>query len=299
MKTFLTKITLLFLPIVTIVVVSFFVESAIFKESLRYPDCTIGLIGDSHPQCAVNEALIPGLANFAQRTSQPMVWKAKLGQILKANPQLTTFIIELWPDVYLKSPMDPAEKRARFTRGFFPSTILLDLLEAEDMGGVPASGFGRSFIDGIIYPFVKRCFSFSNKHQLQEGFFGLDNIMPQEKRNDHNSQAQELSVPQIQLTVVRQEIESIIEECQANGLKVVILTTPLLKNWCDAVSEDVWAYFNAEMRDLSQKYGLVWLDYSMWPIEDNEWADPGHLNVTGANRFSEHLRSKLEVLSLR
>ena len=88
---FCSLIFLIFLPLIFLAVVPTLVEWQVFRAVLRHPQATIGIIGDSHAACGVNPEFFPELVNFAQRASQPMVWRAKLGVILFIKGVLCPF----------------------------------------------------------------------------------------------------------------------------------------------------------------------------------------------------------------
>ena len=137
MKRFVFCVVIFLLPLVVLSLAAVGVEWSCFRKAVRCPDAWIGVIGDSHPTCAINpKGHFPGLANFAQVTSQPMVWRAKLSVILEENPKLEAFLIEVWPGCYYRQTADNAQGRARYVRGFIPETAVLDVMRTNEMGGI-------------------------------------------------------------------------------------------------------------------------------------------------------------------
>lgn len=297
MKKFLHAGFLFVLPPLLLFLAATAVEWHCFRRALRCPDCTVGLIGDSHPQCAVDPAAgFPELANFAQRTSKPMVWRAKLPVILDENPQIKTFLIEISPENYFGSAGEPPSVRARFTRGHIRATSLLDIMKTREMGGLPNVDFSRNVLRGIVFPFVARCVTKSEKSALQEGFYPLDHFV---KETPWWGDGGVVKKPDFVLLPPtqnqnRREIEDCIRLLQDRNVQPVLLTCPLWAYWKErAVPADVWDRFVLEMHELAKAHGCPWIDMSESVPDDAMWADATHLNRQGAACYTVLLADAL------
>lgn len=296
MRKFIKTIFVLIFPVVVLCVIALGVEIHVYRMAMRQPDCTIGIIGDSRVQCNVNPEFFPGLANFGQRTSQSMVWKAKLETILALNPQITTFIIELSPICYMRRADKTADERARFTRGHIPATILLDIVNTKEMGGLPSSGMSRNFIRGVLFPFLSRCLSFSEKSPLQEGYYPLHGKVQKSQRNMGYGGGGAFSMPKDEKNLIRKDIKEIISVLKSHKIRIVLMTAPV---WpyedAQLLSDKEWDFFASQMEDLCRCYGCKWVNYRKSIPDDEFWADSGHLNVEGAGRFTRMIKSDYDA----
>jgi len=290
MKKFVTTVLRMTLPVLMVCGVALWTEWQVFRSSVRKPDCAIGLIGDSRPACGVNEAYFPGLANFAQRASQSMVWRAKLSVILEENPQLKEFIIELSPASYLRMADKPVDVRASFYRGHIPAAILLDIMRTNEMGGWPSSGVARHFVQGVLQPFFCRVVTHSKKSDLQDNYYPLDrNVTDTDwwKGGAMVKPSTTFAVPENASTGVKREVEDSIRLLQLRGIRVTLLTVPFLPYEDDRLLVDgQWPFFESEMKSLCEFYNCKWLNYRRAMPNVEDWADSGHLNTKGAEKFT-------------
>lgn len=290
MKKFLFQLLIFALPLIFLTVVPAVVEWRVFKAAIREPDKTIGLIGDSHAACGVDPQYFPQLANFATTASQPMVWRAKIGEILDANPQIRTFIIELWPGVMIRNAEKGSRSRAHYVRNFRPANILLDIWKSKEMGGWPEDGVGKNFINGVLLPCLKRCFTESRKSELYSGFHGLDQKLVDTGWYKRGAVVKDSwgHKPSTDKTAVREEIEDILRILQSRNVKVVILTVPLWPHYKNNVHTDEDRdWFARQVSELCAKYDCRRIDLvDALPGIEN-YADDAHLNRLGAERATK------------
>lgn len=300
MKKFVFSVAIFLLPLIVLSLAAVGVEWSCFRKAVRCPDAWIGVIGDSHPTCAINpKGHFPGLVNFAQVTSQPMVWRAKLSVILEENPKLETFLIEVWPGCYYRQTSDNTQGRARYVRGFIPETAILDVMRTTEMGGLPDTDLTRNFIRGIIFPFVKRCTTGYSGSALMPDYSALDH-----KLHDSSWWKNGCKVQKGLFTPVpgernpnRPEIEDCIRMCISKHVRPILLTTPILPRWRqEALPQEDWEAFETEMNDLCEKYNCQWLDLSDSVKDEELWADDGHLNIKGAAMFTDLLFRQISSL---
>ena len=298
MKKFLKILILFLVPLVILAVVPTVVEWQVFRRAVRKPEATIGVIGDSHAACGINPAFAPQSANFAQRASQPMVWRAKLGVILDENPQIGTFMVELWTGVLTRDAEKDAKARAHFVRNHIPATALLDLYRTNEMGGLPDDNLGRNFIKGILLPFFKRPFMGFSTSALQDNYNRLDRRLVDSawyKKGAKEPADAWGHKPRRSKTPVRAEIEDILSELQRRHIKIVLLTMPFwahARNQLHTPADQQW--FENEMTELCKKYNAKRLNLIDEFQDLENWADDSHLNTVGTERCTkllmEHLR---------
>lgn len=297
MNQFIKNILIFIFPIAFFATVPSVLEWSMFKAAVRKPQATIGIVGDSHAACGVNPEFFPELANFAQRASQPMVWRAKLGVILDENPQIDTFIIELWTGVLTRDAEKDSKARAHFVRNHIPANILLDVFRTKEMGGLPDDNLGRNFIKGVLCPFFKRCVTGSRDSTLQDNYYRLDRQLADSSWYKKGAKLDPDSwghAPAHSDTPVRAEIEDILAELNRRHVKPILLTMPFwapARNQLHTPADQAW--FAREMQDLSRKYGCPWINMVDELPELENWADNSHLNAKGAERYARLLAQRL------
>lgn len=289
MKKFLFTLFWMVLPVILLCSTALFVEWQIFVRSLRAPDCTIGIIGDSRPACGVDPRYYPGLANFAQVTTQSMVWRAKLPVILRENPQIKKFFIELSPRSFFRMPNASALERARFSRGHIPEIILLDVMKTQAMGGLPADSVARNYIRGVIFPFLRRCVTLSSSSALRGGYNELNGRVRETEwwKNGAKVESGLYSAPSGSSTLLKKDVEDLITFLQEKGIEVALVTVPYWPYERERMyQESDWEFFDKEMAELSSRYHCIYKSYRDTVLADECWADPGHLNKAGAEIFT-------------
>lgn len=297
MKKFVEMILLFGAPLIFFAVVPTLVEWQVFRKAVRHPQAHIGIIGDSHAACGVSPEFFPELANFAQRASQPMVWRAKLGVVLDENPQIDTFVIELWTGVLTRDAEKCSKDRAHFVRNHIPANVLLDIFRTNEMGGLPDDNLGRNYILGVLLPFLKRCCTWSTVSTLQDNYYRLDRQLADSQWYKNGAVMEPDSwghAPAYSETPVRAEIEDILRELTRRKIKPILLTMPFwapARNQLHTKADQEW--FANEMKDLCRKYSCKWYDMSDAVPEVENWADNSHLNALGAERYTKLLNEQL------
>lgn len=292
-KFFVTIAWFAILPII-VLSVSLPVEWHVFKKSLIAPGRIAGVIGDSHPACAIDPSVFAECANYSQRNGLTMVSLAKIDMILRANPEMRYFMLELAPSTVMGT--SSAFDRAKSCLRYQPSVIMLQIFETEKMGGFPNENVVRSYLSGVVEPFLLRPFSGMSFSQLNEGFVPLDRRMDQShwwKAGGKFARSMEYPPPLAQCESLK-EVKLIMDKCIAKGVKPVLLTTPLLDGYIgDGVSMSVYSQFKRIVSDLCREYDTVWIDCIGDAPDSCDWADDAHLNAEGARKFTEmRLRPK-------
>jgi DltD protein len=91
----------------------------------------------------------------------------------------------------------------------------------------------------------------------------------------------------------------IVEYCQDNGFKPVLITTPFTNHYNYWYSTEDYSEFYAAIDSIVEKYGVPYLDYSHDPRFGGtlEWfGDSDHLNPTGRRIFTTILLSDLGII---
>lgn len=288
MKKFFAAIACFVILPIVVLSVALPAEWHIFKKSLVAPGKIVGVIGDSHSACAIDPSVFPECANYSQRNGLTVVSLAKIDMILKSNPEMRYFLLELAPSTVLGT--SSAFERAKSCLRYQPSVIMLQIFETEKMGGFPNENVVRSYLSGVVEPFLMRPFSGTAYSPLNEGFVPIDRRVDQShwwKEGGKFVRSMEMPQPLEQCESLK-EVRMIMDRCKVNLVKPILLTTPLLKGYIgDGVSMSVFAQFKLIVSNLCREYNTVWIDCIEDSPDPSDWADHAHLNATGARKFTE------------
>lgn len=93
----------------------------------------------------------------------------------------------------------------------------------------------------------------------------------------------------------RERMERMIDYCNAHGLRLVVVTTPMWHTYRDAIDPELKLQFNAEMQRLRQHGLKEYRDYSDdLRFQANDFYDSHHLwIVNGSHKFSNILKEDL------
>lgn len=98
-----------------------------------------------------------------------------------------------------------------------------------------------------------------------------------------------------------QAYHEMLEMCRDKGWNAVLVTPPYLAVYNDCFPEDFYPEYCRRMEELSETYGVPWLDYS----HDSTFAEKfdwfkniDHLNFAGAEAFADRFETDLAALGL-
>lgn len=93
----------------------------------------------------------------------------------------------------------------------------------------------------------------------------------------------------------RERMERMIDYCNAHGLRLVVVTTPMWHTYRDAIDPELKLQFNAEMQRLRQHGLKEYRDYSDdLRFQANDFYDSHHLwIVNGSHKFTKILKEDL------
>ncbi|NDV60235.1 hypothetical protein [Bacteroides sp. 519] len=282
MKNFIVKVTFI-AAIFTLFLISLFVINRYCADFGIAKNKTVLIIGNSHPECAFNDALIPGVANLSESGEAYFYTYFKLKQLLEQNPQIDKVLIEfanehirkgidkwIWDDMYVSY---------RFPKyaSFMDADAIKLLLKHNP----------ESVMESI--PFLSRMNANMLLHyQLNYattvgGYLNLDKCKVdsllaaqaadanKEKVNAGDSLAVETLV----------YLDKIVECCKQKGVKMFFIRSPVHVEYVGYRNE-------AKFQKLrTTRYpDIEFLDFSKFPLANSEFADLVHLNKQGAKKFS-------------
>lgn len=81
-------------------------------------------------------------------------------------------------------------------------------------------------------------------------------------------------------------------------IPLILVNAPCHESFYSVVYEKLEYYNNSVAEELNKKYGVIYLDYLRYPMDDSCFYDSDHLNRKGANIFTPILLDTLTTLGL-
>ena len=247
------------------------------------------IIGHSYPECAYNDSLIPNFKNLAQSGESYFYSYFKTKEIIKQNPSVKIIFIEftnnqinskmdqwIWGDKYLShrypkysSFMSLSDNFLLFknnSSGFMNSMSVSTKIKLEKiMGGeidVPVKVGGylhlvRNKTDSIVKSLTHSKNTYSSKTEISE-----KNLL---------------------------YLSKLIKLCNENEKKVILVRSPLHEKYLGYDCEETYNSIR------EKRYSDVeYLDFSKFPLSNDEFGDLEHINYKGAKIFSEWFTNLLK-----
>lgn len=242
--------------------------------------------GHSHPECAYNDSLIQDSRNIAESSEAYFYTYLKVKKVLEQNPSVETLFIECTNNQI--SPKmndwtwDSRHLSHKYTK-YAPFIHLSDQITLLLQNP-------RGFLTSLPYS-IKRKFTTvaRNDYDFSDQLGGykylvryktdslLQNLNPLAAKDELGMSATD-SVSRINLNYLRR----IIEIIRKNNKHVVLVRTPIHPMYEGYVNESL--YKRIIRREFSD---VDYLDFSKFPLQNEEFGDLGHLNHQGAKIFSE------------
>jgi hypothetical protein len=251
------------------------------KISFKLPETIDKIVlGHSHPECALNDSLVNGLANFSNSGEAYFYAYYKLKKILNHNKNIKTVFIEL-SNKQITKRADEWIWSSQYIEARYPSYA--------------------SFIDqeGHTLLFNKNRWEYLNRTNmlLSTNMKLLKSHAYDYSRkvggylclNKNKIDSFLLLPPQIEEEVLfRQKsiynlmyLDKTIQYCISKGVKPVLIRCPVHPNFAEFKNEKKYQFI------LKNRYkNVVFLDFVKFQLPNKEFADMEHLNYIGARRFS-------------
>jgi len=241
------------------------------------------VLGNSHPECAINDSILPNYFNLAQGGSAYIYDYVKLRAVTKHNPQIDTLVIGYsYGD--LKESMnrwitdeDKLDYKLRVYMFLLTPKDYLTLLKASPLNtlkytpqtilhNIQTKFKGFSYLGG---------FKSLKKHRLEKAKELLDPLTEKETKNYSKYQAEYLL--------------KIYEFCESKNIKLILLNTPihpiLQKN--QAPLKENYCRFAREKLP-----NALLIDHARISLDESAYRDLSHLHATGAKAYSKFLKSE-------
>jgi hypothetical protein len=290
MRRFVLKILVAGAVFVALIVALFLVNrwGARFRVD---PAARAVILGHSHPECAFDDALIPGVTNLAE-SGETYFWTLqKARKLIDQNPGVGVVLIE-FSNSQIRAAVDEWIWEDNFLSYRLPT--FAPVMDGASLGLLLRHN-PRGVVEGI--PFVsKRNINMVLRYRLDYvptlgGFKRLDKILdlPAALRATTDSlhtvqvHGEPLSIENLD------QLDLLIAYCLARGREVMFIRTPMHPQNPDLRNEALF------QRVRTERYPDVeFLDFNAFPLADGEFADLGHLNATGAARFSAWFAALVE-----
>jgi hypothetical protein len=286
MKNFIKKTAQFTIVTVALLLCVIYIPYYIINKESRFiinDHSKIVLFGHSHPECAFNDSLITNFKNLSQSAEPYFYTYQKVRKVLSQNPQIETVLIE-----YSNNQID--EKMNDWTWGYkYMSNMFPQYFSFMDKADIDLllKNNSKDFMNCLSIATKKNLFrmftfnyNFSNNIggylRLEKFQTNLTKDTLAVSKNTGNNKSANISAINIEY------LKKIIDLCHSKHKKVYMVRSPQHKYYEYLKNEEEY------MKIKNTEFSTVeLLDFNNFPLADNEFADPGHLNYKGALKFSK------------
>lgn len=277
MKSFITKTIILgiliFIPASIIILTAKHYSSSI---NWKLPEQKhVLFMGASHIVYAINDSITPSAIDLAKASERYMFTYMKLQHLLEHNHQIDTIFLECAPTDLFEHADDKYFKDNEMVSFFATFYPLFNANQWMMYKNKFASAFTLLFrktvidyIKGINYTY------FSSKYRARTKTLDRSKVKYDPMKGIYGHEINYMY------------LRKIIDLCNEKGVKLYFLYCPVYK---PEYYYDQDYYYNAYKTYFSD---VELLDYSHYPMEDDERYDAHHLNDKGALKFTKMLKRK-------
>ena len=242
------------------------------------------ILGNSHPECAINDTILKNTFNLAQSGSGYFYDYIKLRSIVKKNKHIDTVVLG-YSHRDLEQNMDTwfsEEIRIQNKMGkhffLFDFQDYLKLLKSNPIAVLKNSP--KSIYNNVIAP--------EKGYTNLGGYKRLDrNKLDIAKKNLKTKKKIVFNSEKSQYQVFF--LKKIYTLCIANNIKLILLNTPMHPTFNNHNANLIKHYQTFAKEHLTE---AKLIDHSALKIDENYFADLDHLNYNGANFYSQFLYKK-------
>lgn len=240
------------------------------------------VVGHSHPECAFNDSLIYGMKNFALSGEAYFYNYYKVKSMLHNGVKLNNVFIEYSNNSLSTDVCKWIWGDQELSRSYEKFSPFLRLSDNAFIFRHNASGWLNSYFLSMKWRMDQLFKSRVNYLDYSGGYKYLD-------RNDMDSLLRASAGNQIQIENTTMEVcdmnlfylKELIQLLQGNQSKVFLIRSPLHKFYPGYKYEST--YDSIYQKHLSH---VERLDFSKFPLNDDDFGDFEHLNYKGARKFS-------------
>lgn len=288
MSLFIKKIFIFIISFVVLILLQFIAFKLIVNYNTDYKlenDTTILILGDSHIEAALNDSIIDNSVNFSSGGSPVFFNYVKLKKIVESNEQISTIILGYSPiNLTGKGFYEVPKMKSMLINYYY-------LIDYSDYLDIAKYNF-KGLVSGITGVFRSvGDINFRTKINVKNVGIGGFRKLP-----TNTTELLEKDIKDKKLRTGKSDFVStkyffkIIEFCQANGIRLVILNTPIHESLIRKSTQRRMEY-NSFMNNLNADF-TFW-DYEDLHFEDTYFFDENHLNYKGAEIFSKIINDRL------
>jgi hypothetical protein len=244
-----------------------------FNSNIKYV-----ILGNSHPECAYNDTLLNRFLNLSKSAESYYFTFFKIQKIIAQNKQIDTFFIECSNIQFTEQMDESIWGRKSSTRyilyaPFIPIQHHKVLIKNNVLGLLNNISVGartnatKLISNDLTYQDQIGGYLFLERDKTDSL---LQHIPTQSENNSH----------QLSLTNIYY-LEQLITYCQKQHKKVFLIRSPMHRMSTDFKNERQF------LSILKTRFGEIeFLDFSKFPLENDEFGDLEHLNHKGAKKYS-------------
>ncbi len=253
------------------------------------------ILGDSHARKNLDPSLFPAVVNQAQSAEFTYFSEAKLRAILRHAPRLRTVLISISYHSLGEFPLYEGAEMTRRYHSLLDTGFYREKLSRE----VPDPAYLTRWIgDHSIIPigWLNDVAEYHLSRQPFEGEFepaegsviGKEKSLTEALKRHYSYHGIPTGVSALKADYLRR----IAKLCQAKGIRLIIVNTPVHPRYLRAVPQTHIRYTDSLAVSLS-RYGAKYWNYSAHPFPDKAFYDYDHLNADGAKQFSRILAQRM------
>ncbi len=284
MKKFIKHIVIFFLLVLVVFAFSGTFNYFQLKNTPSLGDTETLIVGDSRVMTAINPELIPNSKNIAQNSESYIISYYKLKFLLKNNTKVKKVILSFsYPS--FSAYLDGIFKDDIATADVFGR--IYPIMKPNDFGSLEIDKFKYYkvlFKQMFVYPHT-------NHYQYMGGFtrlkYGLDkaDLEGVVQRHYFDKDSNNIGIS----SCASQYLDSIVELTKQNNIKLILVNIPFQKKYLEKVPSNFIEYYNLQKSRMLEKVVTV-LDYGQIELPDTYFKDYNHLDLEGANYFTEMLK---------
>lgn len=284
------KITIFFFIIFLYISSNILINKIIYSNSdFNLGETNVLILGDSHPQTSLNPNLFNKAINLSQG-SQPFIidyWKLK--KILKSN-KIDTVILGLGPH-NISNTVDLKFSDAKNANEMFGRSYSISNFKAID-----------NQIDIDYYKYIKTLIRQSGFYPKKDHYANLKgNFLDhnkseikniKEKINDHFYLGKDnIGISKLAI----QYLDSIVKLGNKEGATMVLSISPVYPKYYDQIPNEVLI----EFEKIKNKYKseAILIDALQRDYPDSLYLDADHLNIYGAEKYTQEVLQKLKSMN--
>lgn len=237
-------------------------------------------MGASHIEHGIDDTLTESGYNFAKSSERYLFTYLKLTHLLETNPQIDTIFLECAPTDLWEHTDDKYFNKNEMS--LYPS-LYYPLFNKEEW--TIYNNNTREFIITILQQCLKNYFWGQNRYWHALGGKKENNTKQMDATKVHPQLEKGSHGHKINYKYLRK----IINICTRHDIKLYLVYCPVYK---PEYYYDQIYYYNMYKKNFSD---VELLDYSNWPVNDNERYDAHHLNNEGAIKFTNELKKKFRI----